>query len=336
MLWEPKVDAVWARIICRELDTRGLDGRATLKKAGIAESEVSREGGRIAIKKSDALFELAASVTGDDFFGLNLAARTDPRELGLLAYLGLSSETLMDAVRNLARYVSVFTDKFVIKFENRNGGFMVHAVMNGPEDFTSRQANEAGLAILLSAYRLFSGRTITPLEVHFRHGRKAGMNTFRKAFGCPVLFQSETIGLLLDPEDLSIPLATADDKLFRVLRGYCEDILSRKRQNNPPFLNEASARIVNLLPKGQASAKAVAAELGMSTRTFLRRLKESGTSFQELVDGLRADLAESYLSDPHLSTKEIAFLLGYSSPSAFSHGFRRLSGQTPGAYRLAC
>lgn len=336
MLWEPKVDAVWARIICRELDTRGLDGRAALKTVGIAESEIVREGGRIAIPKSDALFELAAELTGDDLFGLNLAAETDPRELGLLAYIGLSSATLLDAIRNLARYVSIFTDKFVIKFESRDGGFMVHAVMNGPEDFTSRQANEAGMITMLLAYRMFSGRSIVPLEVNFKHSRKSGLNAFGKAFGCPVRFQSDTIGMLLNPDDLSIPLATADDRLLRVLRQYCEDILSRKRQNTPPFLNEASARIVDLLPKGQANAKAVAAEMGMSTRTFLRRLKEAETSFQELVDGLRSDLAEAYLADPHLSTKEIAFLLGYSSPSAFSHGFRRLSGQTPGAYRLAC
>lgn len=335
LLWEPKVDAAWARIIVSRLDNAGLDSRAALRKVGIPEKEIFNEDGRVPVFKCDALFDYAAKITGDDLFGLKLGIDADPRDLGLLAYVGLSSPTLADAIQNLARYVQVFTDQFVLRSERKPDGLMLHAIVDGPADYTALQANEAGLIGLLVTYRLFSARSITPLEVHFKHSRRANLAAFRQAFGCRVFFESETTGLLLKYHDLDIPLASSDDKLLRVLRSYCEDILAKRKHNEPPFLSEVSSHIVDQLPKGHANAKVVASRMGVSQRTFMRRLHEAGTSFQELTDSLRMELAETYLRDPRLSSKEIAFLLGYSSSSAFNHGFKRLEGKSPGEFRTS-
>ncbi|RZK96721.1 MAG: helix-turn-helix domain-containing protein, partial [Hymenobacter sp.] len=37
--------------------------------------------------------------------------------------------------------------------------------------------------------------------------------------------------------------------------------------------------------------------------------------------------------EPHLSTTDIAFLLGYAEPSVFVRTFKKWTGQTPGAFR---
>ncbi|MEP3048834.1 MAG: AraC family transcriptional regulator [Roseibium sp.] len=335
LAWEPKVDAVWARLVETQLINQGFDSAAALAKAGISKGDIAREHSRVAIAKCDALFEAAAELTGDDLYGLRMGQSIDPREIGLLAYLGLSSPTLLDAIRNLSHYVQVFTDNFVLRLDQQPEGTMVHSIVNGPADFTARQANEAALSALLGIYRLFAGRMITPLQVNFKHSRKSNIAAFRKVFGCEVHFQCETTGLLLKNADLNSPLASSDDRLLAVLRHYCEDILSKRNRHETPFLADVNARIVDLLPQGRASATIVAKELGLSPRTFLRRLRESETSFQKLTDDLRIDLAEVYLKDPQLSMKEIAFLLGYSSSSAFTHGFKRLEGKSPGEFRTA-
>ncbi len=93
--------------------------------------------------------------------------------------------------------------------------------------------------------------------------------------------------------------------------------------------------MIELIPTGEARAKIVAAELGMSERTLVRRLGELGTSFADIVDRLRHDLARKYLNQQDLSLTHIAFLLGYSNQSAFSSACRRWTGKAPRELRAA-
>jgi len=91
--------------------------------------------------------------------------------------------------------------------------------------------------------------------------------------------------------------------------------------------------IVERLAKGEASLETAATELGLSPRSLSRKLSELDTSFNGLVGSLRKDLALRYLQESSLSLTEIAFLLGYSEISTFTHAFKRWTGNTPTASR---
>ena len=71
----------------------------------------------------------------------------------------------------------------------------------------------------------------------------------------------------------------------------------------------------------------------MSGRTLQRRLAEQDTSFQELVDDARRDLAKRLLRETEFSLIEVAFMTGFSEQSALTRAFKRWVGSTPGAYR---
>jgi AraC-like DNA-binding protein len=73
--------------------------------------------------------------------------------------------------------------------------------------------------------------------------------------------------------------------------------------------------------------------LGMHARTLQRRLAEEGTSFRDVIDGVRKDLAEGYVADRALTLDEVALLLGFSDKSAFHRAFVRWTGETPAAFR---
>ena len=77
----------------------------------------------------------------------------------------------------------------------------------------------------------------------------------------------------------------------------------------------------------------MARQLNTSPQTLRRRLHEQGTSFQELKDQLRRDLAIYHLGRRELPIQEIAEQLGFSEPSAFHRAFKKWTGLTPGAYR---
>jgi AraC-like DNA-binding protein len=82
------------------------------------------------------------------------------------------------------------------------------------------------------------------------------------------------------------------------------------------------------LAGGECTLAGTARVLGVSVRTLQRRLRSDGTSFAELVEALRREMAFEYL-DKQLPLQEIAWLLGYSEPSAFHHAFKRWTGLTP-------
>ena len=64
-----------------------------------------------------------------------------------------------------------------------------------------------------------------------------------------------------------------------------------------------------------------------------RRLEAEGTSYQQLKDRLRSDLAIDRLVSSQASIDELALELGFHDASAFHRAFRRWTGLPPGAYR---
>jgi AraC-like DNA-binding protein len=76
-----------------------------------------------------------------------------------------------------------------------------------------------------------------------------------------------------------------------------------------------------------------AEDYGMSARTLRRRLKQEGTSFRRVVEGIRRDLALRSLLKTKKSVSAIAEHLGYSETRAFTRAFMQWTGMTPKNYR---
>ena len=93
------------------------------------------------------------------------------------------------------------------------------------------------------------------------------------------------------------------------------------------------AFLLEEVQRGAPTLQTAAAHLRTSPRTLKRRLQEEGTTFQDLLDSVRCDLAKRYLEEPRLALGEVSFLLGFSEPSAFHRAFKRWTGKTPLAYR---
>jgi len=132
-----------------------------------------------------------------------------------------------------------------------------------------------------------------------------------------------------------LPILTADDRLLDVLKSYGDEILENRARHGPDFKHQVERRIVDLLPTGNATIAIIAQDLGMSERTFSRRLAEHGLNFKDLLADVRRDLSLKYLAEPDLTLKQAAFLLGYSEPGAFSHAFKRWTGKTPAQAKQA-
>jgi AraC-like DNA-binding protein len=94
---------------------------------------------------------------------------------------------------------------------------------------------------------------------------------------------------------------------------------------------ESMAR--SLLRGGEFTPEQTAGALGLHARTLQRRLREEGSTFEQIKDAARRDWAEQLLAQPSVSLTQIADMLGYADSSAFSRSCRRWFGEAPRVYR---
>jgi AraC-like DNA-binding protein len=280
------------------------------------------------------LLEVAARALDNDLYWMTLAQRVDVRDGDVLAYLGLASHTMEAALRNMARYSRVFSEAFQAELELDGDAGTLKFTARQPSLAAYRHAAEFRLCFIMVACRHFTGQRITPRVVHFTHQRRKGVARVAEFFGCPVTFGQGQERIVLSRKDLATPVTSADHRLLAILRSHADEILRNRPERRDELVDRLERRLIELIPTGEARAKIVAAELGMSERTLVRRLGELDTSFADIVDRLRLDLARKYLSQPDLSLTHITFLLGYSNQSAFSTACRRWTGKAPRELRL--
>lgn len=87
------------------------------------------------------------------------------------------------------------------------------------------------------------------------------------------------------------------------------------------------------LISGRADIAFSAEMAGLSTRTLQRRLKMCGSSYSQILQEARFELARKNLENPALKVIDVAILAGYESPQHFTRAFRRFTGITPTDYR---
>jgi len=326
-------DAVWTRQLAEELRRRGAAVGRILAEAGLTDRALNAEDARVPFTRSAAFFELAAAGVNDARLGLHFAQTRDARDGGLLAYVGLSSATVGDAIKNISRYRKVANDATEMDIGALDEKGVVDWWFQGSQAQPIRQFREFSAANFWRSIRQAAGRELRPVSLCMTHPRNSHIAEFERFFGCEVTFGAPVNRLVMKREDLSAPLLTSDDRLLTVLRAYCRDVLAARARTQPTLIEQVEREIANRLAKGEATLENVAQALAMSSRSLSRRLAEQGGGFNDILRDLRKALALSYLENSDLSLTEIAFLLGYGEISTFSATFRRWTGTTPGAAR---
>ena len=327
-----KVTAVWARQVADLLAARGRPAELILREVGLERRQLASPDARIAFAKHVALIESAAEHLNDPCFGLHFGASLDPLDAGAIGYLVANSPNLGEALSNFTKYLVTTTEGMSARLQPAGHQTRLIAEITDPQVERDQQFYEFALATWLNVCRFLVGRRFTPDIVEFRHARETDLGEFKRYFGAPVVFGAAQYGMTLDRALLTMPCRSADHRPFRVVKAHCDDLLSRSRKATD-LREEVEHLVGSLLPTGTATTAHVASTLGMSERTLSRRLAEQGTNFREIIEAQRRRMALRYLDDPAVRPTQVAYLLGYSEPSAFSHAFRRWTGQSPVEYR---
>jgi AraC-like DNA-binding protein len=87
--------------------------------------------------------------------------------------------------------------------------------------------------------------------------------------------------------------------------------------------------IRRLLPTGQCNLPLVSSTLGVPARTLQTQLEVEKSSFRDLLEKVRREIATYHLRRGDMPLTQLAMVLGYSELSAFSRSFRQWYGMSP-------
>ncbi len=328
----PSCAGLMTRLACARARNAGVDLLPVLQRAGLTVREVEDENIRLHVTTQIACLNLLAEALGDKLLGFHVAQDMDLRDAGFLYYVAASSETLGGGLQGLARCSSMLNEG--VKLETDCGDTLrIGFEYAGVSRQSDRHQIEAWTTAIIRCCRELTGRDLQPTVVQIIHRRIPESAKLDSYFGHTIEFGADSDQMSFAGDAARLPIVNADRYLNRLVTGYCQDVLSRRRARSSIIQADVENAITTLLPNGQARIENVAHRLGVSPRTLRRKLAAEGVTFAGVLDDLRYALARRYLAEHDVSISRIAWLLGYTEVSSFSHAFRRWTGRTPRADR---
>jgi AraC-like DNA-binding protein len=163
-------------------------------------------------------------------------------------------------------------------------------------------------------------------EVHFRHQRLSPLRIYHRYFGCDIRFDQKEDGVIFHERDVRCAIIDPDSDLYESAATFIDRTFTRV---TPPLHARIRGMVLQHIGTEDCSKERVAALLHLHPRTLLRRLKAEGTSFEEIKDEVRRDMALGYLQGTNLPLRRIAEKIGYSEHSVLSRSCSRWFSASP-------
>lgn len=325
------VTSLFARKMVAAAGT-GIDPKATLALAGIDHDAPWDPKVMITAVSYYEMLEAMAEQIDVTELPVHVGASMRCDDYGALGLAWKAAPTLSGSCRRIERYARLWTGVVTYELREHPHGTLFVLHREGERRLGLRLSNEATLASAVALSRQVCPVPYAPLEVFVRHPAPKTTAFHEKWFGCLVTFNSEIDAVLISNEAMERPNILGDKGISQYLAAHLDAELA-SIDTPPAIVREAKDAIAQSLSEGAPRVADIAKGLGLSARSFHRRLAEYGMNFQVLTEETRRELAEGLLKDEQHSLAEVAFLTGFSEQSSFTRAFKRWLGQTPASYR---
>lgn len=273
----------------------------------------------------------AVQLRGDRLLGLKAGEQFDQADFDTLEYAARAAANFGEAMTIIARYLRVMNEAVEARLVV-DGDVAMWRLRATDGIVMPPAANDFAIASSIAFSQRNTCVYVPPREIWVTHERTEYAAEYERRFHCPVRFGAPVNALLLHRSRLDVPMKHASPDIAAAFEEQIKRVFD-KIQNHEGLPGRVRWEIAEQFRAGSASMEKTAKKLAMGITTLRRKLEEEGTTFSNIVDELRKELAERHLASSQVSVSEVAFLLGFSDVRAFGRAFRRWTGQSPTEYR---
>jgi AraC-like DNA-binding protein len=325
------VSTAWMKGIVELFEALVMDVPAIFREAGLDIGEMMNPDARFPPEKVSRLWELATERTGNPDIGLARPDVVHPASFGSIAFVMMTCPNLLAGLERFLRYMRIVSDAADIALHAEQGGHCMTISLASGGRPVPRARVEFVVVTVLNICRWLTGRDMRPLSAGFPYPPPHNLEPYREAFRCPLRFDTAIHALHFSNADLMAPLPMANAELSAMHDRMVGECLTRL--DGGKTRTRIRDLIVCNLPDGDPLRANIAKKMCLSERTLQRRLQEEGTSFNQVVDDTRRELAHQYLKNSDLTLSQVAYMLGFADQSTFFRACKRWFETSPGDYR---
>ncbi len=314
------------------VERAGVDVDEYLARAGFPREMLADADARVDIPVYDRLTELAIEMTGDPALGLHMGEHASMASYHMVGQVAAQCRTIREVLEVIYKFYRLVADVPAPQLvEERDKVRIVYNYLR-TTPICNRQRAEFGMTRVLQIGRMFAGPTASPLEVWFEHSAPPYAAEYRRIFEGAERFDMPETAIVFAREILDREQRHHDPRLYSVLKEKAEEVL-RRLDRGATHAERVRELVLSRVLDAKPALSDAARELNMTPRALRRRLETENTSFAQVVDDARAELARRILAESATTIQEAAYRMGFAEVSSFHRAFRRWTGMTPAAYR---
>jgi AraC-like DNA-binding protein len=268
--------------------------------------------------------------TRDETFPLRLGIAEGLTALNAVGYLAQHAPDVRTALHTIREHVHHFSGAIHVTDKEDVATLDYRFLL--PRIFGADLIAEAGMGIAVSILRQLCGPAWNPLELRLQRAFPQQPTNWQQCIQAPVRFAAERNQLVFSAQWLNHRLERANQELRRLM---LDRVAELDAERGDGFSSQVCSVIRASLVAGDASIESIARKFELNPRTLRRRLSAQETSFDELLEKTRVEVAIDLLESSAASMTQIADLLGYAHSSTFSRAVRRWTNTSPRDFRLA-
>jgi len=330
----PSVSSSWVRSICQTVRGYGIDPNDLLHQSEMNPEVLHIPEARYAVEHVRTLWNLIIKATGDNLIGFKVGKEIQAATMHGVGLAIMASSCLAQVLELMSVYCKIISTTMELKLqEDHSGTTATFHTLEGSEP-----KHAACIALLTFVYRQscqLVQHKVKPEFVNLTINdqiNNSQLNELDTYFNASVNLGSEVDSIRFSYSDLIEPYASSNPELLKLNEQIAIEYITKIDHND--ICNAVNVQINHILPHNIPTLDQVASNLNLSPRTLQRKLKLANSSFENLLDNTKKQLANDLLAHSEDSISEIGFILGFSDASNFNRACQRWFNCSPTKYRI--